>query len=140
MKRTPVIIALCVIAAALAYGLFVNAQASKVKTQIATFSATIPLGASRDWVNRECHRAAAATSRWRYHPSCGEFASSVACLQSPVTFGAGNWVVYILFDNGNVDAVLVRTMDTKTDHPPDAPPDRVSHPHNPLLPEFGGIQ
>ena len=61
-------------------------------------------------------------------------------MDSPVTVGAGNWVIYVLFDGDKVDAVLIRTLDNKTEHPANAPPDRAANPPHPLLPEFGGVQ
>ena len=41
----------------------------------------------------------------------GGVGGSVALLESPLTFGAKNWVVYFVFENGVVAAVLVRTND-----------------------------
>jgi len=117
---------------------FDHTQAEKQKQKIGSFSTDIPLGATRDFVDRECQRALAAHADWTYHPTLDPSDNSIARLDSPVTDGAGNWVVYILFDDDDaVAAVLVRTLDRKTEHPAKAPPDRLASPQHILLKEFG---
>ena len=49
----------------------------------------------------------------------------MALVSTPLIFGAKNWVVYIVFEEELVAAVLVRTEDTRYDRPEGSPEDRV---------------
>jgi hypothetical protein len=57
-------------------------------------------------------------------------------LETPLTFGAKNWVVYIVFEGDVVAAVLVRTEDSPRLRPKDAPGDRVRDSHASWLAAF----
>jgi hypothetical protein len=48
---------------------------------------------------------------------------------TPSEFGAGNWVLVIEFQGGQVSALRVRTADGDHDHPAEAPPDKVRPSH-----------
>lgn len=46
-------------------------------------------------------------------------------VETPIEFGAKNWVLYIEFKDSRVAALRVRTADSKNEHPKSAPPDKV---------------
>ena len=73
---------------------------------------------------------------WQYVPSLGEFGVSAAVVESPLTFGAKNWVISLVFENDVVAAVLVRTEDSPTEKPRGSPQDRLTEPRAPWLARF----
>lgn len=46
-------------------------------------------------------------------------------LDTPYLFGARNWRIWVEFESGRVNALRVRTMDSRDEHPYEAPADRV---------------
>jgi hypothetical protein len=106
-------------------GVYAFQVAAKQRDAMASFSSTIELGMSRDEVDGKCRRACRDNSGWRYSPNVEGFGVSVALVESPLTFGAKNWVVFFVFENDVVAAVLVRTSDTRRLKPHGAPQDRI---------------
>jgi hypothetical protein len=100
------------------------------------FSTAISLGMPRSQVDQMCEATCAKNQGWRHWLEAKHLGSSVAIVQSPVAFGATNHVVYIVFDKDVVAAVLVRTLDTTTQRPSDAPQDRVANASFEVLKEF----
>ncbi len=49
--------------------------------------------------------------------------------QSPLTFGARNWTLLVLLEQGGVTGLGVRCADGDHIHPKDAPPDRIADGH-----------
>src|SRR5947207_14534880 len=93
-------------------------RAAKVQeTAIDAFSTTIPLGMPRSQVDQICKAASVEHRGWKYWPEVTPHGSSVAEIESPVTFGVPNHVVYIVFDYYVFAAVLVRTLYTHTQRP-----------------------
>ena len=112
-------------------------RAAKAHEQaIDAFSTTIPLGMPQSQASRMLARAADEHSGWRYRPEALSSGADVAALESPLTFGASNHIVYVVFDQDVVSAVLVRTVDTATLRPPEAPQDRVADPTLNVLKNF----
>jgi len=46
-------------------------------------------------------------------------------VKSPIEIGAGNWIMFIIFSKGNVEKVLIRTMDYGESPPVNAPQDKI---------------
>lgn len=46
-------------------------------------------------------------------------------LETPFELGAKNWVLHLMFEEEELVAFVVRTMDSESGHPLDAPPDVV---------------
>jgi hypothetical protein len=101
-----------------------------------SFSKTIPLGMPRGQVNQICRAACVEHHGWTYWPEVTPYGSSVAVVQSPVAFGATNHVVYVVFDHDAVAAVLVRTLDVRSQWPREAPHDRIADDSLEVLKEF----
>ncbi len=113
--------------------------AAQEKEAIAGFSRSIDLGTTRDDVDRKSRQACLDNTGWRYHPSLDGHPSSTAIVESPLTFGARNWVVYLVFENDVVAAVLVRTEDSRRQKPKGSPQDRVRDGHMSWLADFTPI-
>jgi hypothetical protein len=64
------------------------------------------------------------------------YGASMALVESPLTFGAKNWVVFIVFEDDIAAAVLVRTEDTPRLRPDEAPHDRIQDVRAPWLAGF----
>jgi hypothetical protein len=110
--------------------------AAKQRVALASFSSAIDLGMPRKEVDRICKRDCLENPGWKYYPSVEGLGPSVALVESPLTFGAKNWVVFIVFEDEVVAAVLVRTQDTRRLRPDEAPPDRVQDVRAPWMAEF----
>jgi hypothetical protein len=99
--------------------------AAQQRKAIASFSQSIVLGMPRDEADHRCKQACLDDAGWKYFPNVEELGGSVALLQSALTFGARNWVVYFVFEDDVVVAVLVRTEDWRRQKPIGSPQDRV---------------
>lgn len=53
-----------------------------------------------------------------------EINESTWLVQTPVQFGGRNWVLWITFEEEQVQSVRIRTQDTDTERPKGAPDDR----------------
>jgi hypothetical protein len=114
-----------VIAAMWSLNAYLQRVAAQQKDALSLFSQSVTLGMPRAEVDRRCNQARAASSGWDYDPNVEGFGASVALLKTPLTFGAQNWVVYMVFEKDAVVAVLVRTTDTPFRSPTGSPQDRV---------------
>jgi hypothetical protein len=110
--------------------------AAAQRDAIAAFSRTIELGMPRHHVDRKCEQACLQNPTWRYYPNVEAFGTSVSLVESPLTVGAKNWVVFIAFDADVVAGVFVRTNDTRRLKPQEAPEDRVHDVRGEWLAEF----
>ena len=99
--------------------------AAEQRTALASFSSQIGLGMPRHAVDAACKRACVENPEWTYISSVDAFGAPMALVETPLTFGAKNWVVYIVFESDVVAAVLVRIEDTPRLRPNAAPGDRV---------------
>ena len=121
------------------YLTYEHQRAIDQRKEIAAFSAGIAVGMPKGAAMRACESAADEHREWafKYWETC-EIAGglSAARVDSPLTVGAGNWVVWIVFDGDAVAAVLIRTLDSSRLRPDDAPEDRVDDPSRPQLAEF----
>ena len=113
-----------------------NRAAVQQKEALASFSQSIVLGMPRDEADRRCKRAALHNYGWTYDPNFNWPRASVARVESPLTFGARNWVVYFVFEDAVVAAVLVRTEDSPQQKPIGSPQDRVRDARAPWLAVF----
>jgi hypothetical protein len=132
-------LAIGVTVAIVPYLFYSHQQAIKQEKAIAAFSATIAVGMPKNEAIRACEAAAEKHRGWRYKywpTNENEGGLPEAVVESPLTFGAGNWVVWILFDGDVVAAVLVRTPDSNRFRPEAAPQDRVDDPKRPQLAGF----
>ena len=133
------VLAIGIAVAIVGYLFYSHHQAIKQQKAIATFSATIAIGMPKNEAIRACEAAADEHREWKYkYLPKNEHAGGlpVALVQSPVTFGAKNWVVWIVFDVDAVAGVLVRALDTCREWPDGAPQDRVDDPSRPQLAGF----
>ena len=73
---------------------------------------------------------------WSYDPNIAGHGASVALVRTPLIFGARNWVVYLVFEDDIVVAVLVRTDDTPRLRPNRSPEDRVADARAPWVAEL----
>ena len=99
--------------------------AAQQRKALASFSQSIVLGMPRDEADLRCKQACLDDAGWTYNPNVEELWPSVAVIQSPLTFGARNWVVYFVFEDDVVVAALVRTEDWRRQKPIGSPQDRV---------------
>jgi hypothetical protein len=137
-RTSAVLIAVTAVVIAV-YALYTNWQANKQKQEISTFSASIAVGLPKSDAMRACEAAADKHPEWRFrywesNENVGGL--STAVIESPVTFGAKNWVAWIVFDQAAVAAVLVRTLDSPRERPHKAPRDRVDQSHRSELAQF----
>jgi hypothetical protein len=128
-----------VIASASGLVIQANRAAEQQRKAIASFSQSIVLGMSRDEVNRRCKQACHDDAGWKYVPNVDGRWPAVAVIQSPLTFGARNWVVYFAFEDDVVVAVLVRTYDERRQKPIGSPQDRVRDAHASWFAEYAPI-
>ena len=71
---------------------------------------------------REAHTAVSKLpSGFTVHGACG--GSGVCVLDSPLEFGARNWMLYLQFDDERLSSARIRTADSMYEHPAEAPPD-----------------
>jgi hypothetical protein len=67
----------------------------------------------------------------RFLPSGDDTFLSVTKLErewlvsTPLMFGAQNWIMWVEFDSDAVVALRIRTHDSRDEHPPNAPSDRI---------------
>jgi hypothetical protein len=47
-------------------------------------------------------------------------------IETPLEFGARNWILYVELSNSKVVEFRVRTIDSMNDHPKEAPPDWIN--------------
>jgi hypothetical protein len=135
----PLPIAVCVIGVALIIAYFFHSRhdAKTQRSAIAAFSTTVTLGMPRNEAVRLCEAACAEHRGWKQRSNVTiTDGSSAAVVESPLRFGASNWIVWVLFDRDTVSAVLVRTEDTNRIKPETAPQDCVDDPSRPLLAGF----
>jgi hypothetical protein len=98
--------------------------AARQKDAISVFSQSIHLEMPRKEAERRCKQACVDDSEWAYYPIWEGYGFSGAEVRSPLTLGAQNWVVYLVFEDDIVAAVLVRTADSPRLRPHGSPPDR----------------
>ena len=110
--------------------------AAQQRQALASFSQSVVLGMPRDEADRRFKQACVDNAGWKYDPNLGWLGASVARVESPLTFGAKNWVVYFVFEEDVVAAVLVRTADWRRQRPIESPQDRVWDAHASWLAEF----
>jgi hypothetical protein len=115
---------------------YLNRAAEEQRNALSLFSQSVTLGMPRAEADRRCEQASAANSGWDYYRNLDGFGVSLALVKTPLTFGAQNWVVYIVFEENVVAAVLVRTVDTQLQRPKGSPPDRVRDAHKSWLAQF----
>jgi hypothetical protein len=138
----PLPIAVCIIGAAvvIAYSFHSQHDAKSQRSAIAAFSTTVTLDMPRNEVVRLCEAACAEHRGWKHRPNVTMTDGlSAAVVESPLRFGASNWIVWVLFDRDTVAAVLVRTEDTNRFRPETAPQDRVDDPSRPVLAGFAPV-
>jgi hypothetical protein len=99
--------------------------AAQQREALASFSRSVVLGMPLNEADRRCKQACVDNSGWTYERIHQWLGTSVAYVESPLTFGARNWVVYFVFEDDVVVAVLVRTADTPHLKPKGSPQDRV---------------
>jgi hypothetical protein len=139
-KKRRLWIALVIVIASVS-GLVVHTfrAAAQQRKALGSFSQSIVLGMPRDEADRRCKQACLDNAGWKYYPNVEELGGSVALLQSPLTFGARNWVVYFVFEDDIVVAALVRTEDWRRQKPNGSPQDRVRDARASWLAGFGPI-
>lgn len=54
-----------------------------------------------------------------------EVSGELWIVSTPTEFGATNWVLRLEFSDSQLKACRIRTLDSKEDHPKEAPPDRI---------------
>jgi len=111
-------------------------EAARQKRALALFSESIALGMQRTEADRRSKQACLDNLGWHYHSDIEGFGASVALIESPLTFGARNWVVYLVFEDEVIAAVLVRTADSPRIRSTGAPQDRSVDARRPWLAEF----
>jgi hypothetical protein len=114
-----------VIAAMWSLNTYLYRVAAQQKDALSLFSQSVTLGMPRAETDRRCNEARASGSGWDYDPNVVGLGASVALVKTPLTFGAQNWVVYIVFEQDVVVAVLVRTTDSRFRRPTGSPQDRI---------------
>jgi hypothetical protein len=102
-----------------------NRAAAQQRKALASLSQSIALGMPRDEADRGCKQACLDNAGWKYYPNVQKRRASVALIQSQLTFGAKNWVVYFVYEDDVVVAALVRTEDWRRLRPIGSPQDRV---------------
>jgi hypothetical protein len=132
---------LLVIVIASTSGLIVhtNRAAAQQREALASFSQSIVLGMPRDEADRRCKQVCLDNAGWKYYPNVEGLGVSVALIQSPLIFGARNWVVYFVFEDDVVAAALVRTEDWRHQRPIGSPQDRLRDARASWLAEFAQI-
>ena len=120
-------VGLLAILIALLSGLVIHSHRlpAQQREALASFSRSVVLGMRRDEADQRCKQACLNNAGWRYHPNVEGLGASVALIESPLTFGARNWVVYFVFEDDVVVAALVRTEDWRRQKPIGSPQDRV---------------
>jgi hypothetical protein len=113
-----------------------NRAAARQQKALASFSESFVLGLPRDETDRRCKQACLDNSGWNYDPNLEWLGAPVSRVRSPLTFGARNWVVYLVFEDDVVAAVLVRTEDWQRLRPIGSPQDRVRDSRAAWLPQF----
>jgi hypothetical protein len=90
------------------------------RQSLTAFATRMKLGHSRDTVRGAFESPIGPNSfRFReYEPDCWAF-------ETPLEFGARNWILVVSFGNDKVDGIGIRTADSLKDKPHGAPPDRV---------------
>ena len=105
---------------------------------ITNWSRRFDIDMSRQQVVRLCKLACIENPSWSYKDQAdpgGERWSSVL-LVTPVELGATNWVLYCVFEQDKVVAVLVRTANSRRFRPPDAPNDKLRVPAPSWIEDF----
>jgi hypothetical protein len=113
-----------------------NQAAAQQQEQLASFSESVVIGMSRHEADRRCKQACLDNAGWKYHPNVEGLGASVSLVESHLTFGARNWVVYFVFEDDVVIAALVRTEDWRRLRPIGSPRDRVRDARASWLAEF----
>jgi len=111
-------------------------EAARQREALALFSQSVRLGMTRDEADRTCKQACVQNRGWDYRADIGQVGISGAVVKSPLTFGARNWVVYLVFEEDVVAGVLVRTADSPREKPSGSPQDRLAEPRAPWLARF----
>jgi hypothetical protein len=114
-------------------------EAARQREALALFSQSVRLGMSRDEADRTCKQACVQNRGWDYRASIGQAGISAAVVETPLTFGARNWVVYLVFEKDVVAAVLVRTADSPREKPGGSPRDRIAELRAPWLARFSSL-
>lgn len=127
------------IASIAAFWVHFDREAARQREALALFSQSVRLGMTRDKADRTCKQACVKNRRWNYDASLEEVGLSRAIVESPLTFGARNWVVYLVFEKDVVVAVLVRTTDSPRMKPSGSPQDRLAEPLAPWLARFTSL-
>ena len=103
-------------------------EAARQRDAIAGFSQSVQLGMTRDEADHICRKVCVQNPGWGYRAGIEQVGVSTSVVESPLTFGARNWVAYLVFDGEVLAAVLVRTEDSPRERPIDSPLDRVANP------------
>ena len=93
-------------------------QAGDARSEVLEVFSTIPGTASKEEIER------IVTSGGHSHLRLVKVSPSEWLVETPLQFGAGNWVLWIEFEGQEIRALRVRTADSKEVLPERAPPDR----------------
>lgn len=109
-----------IMATAVAAVLILRAVAigNEARREIGRLFSHVPLGASRDEVDRIFSTNAFHRLR------LVEVSEDLLLARTPLEWGAGNWVLRVELHDGKVAAVKVRIQDDSAIRPDDAPPDK----------------
>jgi hypothetical protein len=88
----------------------------QAREQLLAFASSVRVGQSVESVVSRCKRYSRLSCR--VEPKGDVFADT------PLEFGAGNWIVWLAVRNGTVSAIRFRTPDSTRTRPKGAPPDR----------------
>ena len=102
-----------------------NRAAAQHREALASFSQSIALEMPLGEADRRCKQACVDKPGWKYYSHVDGLGASVALVESPLTFGARNWVVYFVYEEDVVVVALVRTEDWRHQKPVGSPKDRV---------------
>lgn len=94
---------------------------NKSRAELVQFEKQLQLGETKDEVRQRY--SAARLSRLKLRESVGGNHNEWV-VETPLQFGAGNWLLWLEFKEGRLSAVRVREEDNTLVKPRDAPPDR----------------
>jgi hypothetical protein len=112
------LLAVVVIGAVAAYFGWESLIQKEARRELMAFRAGVELGADADSVRKQFD--ATRARRLDLH----EIRTNLWVVGTPLQFGAGNWVLYISFQDSMVHELKVRTEDSKDYRPRGAPPDK----------------
>ena len=119
--------ALLAIAAFVVIAISSNHRKATVRRDISQLHNSFALGDTRQEVlaDLEVFRKSSDRQWMTVHSSSTEAPETVS-VETPLEFGARNWILHLLFANGKLVGIGVRTEDSDKSRPPRAPLDKIA--------------